>query len=118
MDSPEFTDLSTDLKAGEKFRQATIERVKKYLGEDRPRDSLRAEDVNLAIASFNPVGEEAAFRMTAGQRKLFMDEVIRYIDACGEEQRSELSGHAPTIGQYLPVRLGTSAGSAIAAGIE
>lgn len=90
-----------------------------YLGDGpRPAGSLRAEDVHVAIASFNPVGEMGAFRLNRGQRRLFRDEIVRYIHAVGEEQRLELRREAPSIKEYLPVRMGTSAAAAIAAAIE
>ncbi|KAF7355583.1 Terpene cyclase [Mycena sanguinolenta] len=118
VDSPRFSNLSQDLDAGEKFRLDTIEHMKKYLGDKRPQTGIRGEDVHMAIVSFNPVGEAAGFRLNRGQRKVFMDECIRYVLACGDEQRSELSGKAPTIEQYMPVRMGTSSVSAFGALIE
>ncbi|KAF7355592.1 Terpene cyclase [Mycena sanguinolenta] len=117
-DSPHFSDLGQDPDASEKLRLDTIEHIKKYLGDKRPQTGIKAEDVHMIIASFNPVGEAAGFRMNRGQRKVFMDECIRYVLASGDEQRSELSGRAPTIEQYMHIRMGTSAVSAIVALIE
>lgn len=119
IDSPEWTDLSTDWNASEKFRAATRKHINSYLdGHLRPEQPLKSEDVPVPLASFNPVGEAAAFRMTPGQRRLFLKENLRYVDAVGLEQKSELSGQAPTLNEYLPVRMGTSGVAAISACIE
>ncbi|KAF3929391.1 hypothetical protein ABW19_dt0206252 [Dactylella cylindrospora] len=108
MDSPEFSQLSLDLDAGEKFRQRTIEHMEKYLGQGRPEKGIRSEDIETAIAIFNPVGEATAFRLPEGQRKIFLEENIRFVHATGDEQRAELGGEAPTIEEYMRIRLGTS----------
>lgn len=119
IDSPEFTNLSGDWDAGEKFRHDTRVHMRAYLeGALRPERALRSEDVSIPLASFNPVGEAAAFRMTTGQRALFLKENLRFVDGIALEQKSELSGKAPTIEEYLPVRMGTSGVAAISACIE
>ncbi|KAK8129067.1 hypothetical protein PG984_010175 [Apiospora sp. TS-2023a] len=139
-DSPEFNpEVCLNWDAGERFRAETLDHIKAYLSdkdsnlsaEESDSDdsnsnhssshsspTLRAEAISSALGSFNPVGEPAAFRMTRGQRQLFLQELIRYVVATGEEQRSELSGVAPTIHDYLPVRMGTSGVESIAVCIE
>lgn len=119
IDSPEFTNLGADWTASEEFRAATRKHMKSYLdGPLRPEQALKSENVSIPLASFNPVGEAAAFRMTPGQRRLFLEENLRYVDAVGLEQKSELSGRAPTLDEFLPVRMGTSGVAAISACIE
>ncbi|KAK6495446.1 hypothetical protein TWF481_003465 [Arthrobotrys musiformis] len=108
IDSPEFGDLSSDLDAGERFRERTIAHIKTYLGDALPEDGVRSEKVEMAIASFNPVGETAGFRLPKSQRQIFMEENIRFVLATGYEQRVELRGKAPTIEEYMHIRMGTS----------
>lgn len=92
--------------------------MKKYLDPCARNETGLDKGVHFAITSFNPVGERGAFRLTTGQRAHFLREVIRFVEAVGSEQKSELSGQAPTIDEYLPVRMGTSAVQAQAALIE
>ncbi|KAK8104927.1 hypothetical protein PG999_008286 [Apiospora kogelbergensis] len=121
-DSPEFNqDVCLNLEAGEKFRAETREHIKAYLDDGnwgRYRQRPRTEKISSALASFNPVGEPAAFRMTSGQRVLFLRQLLRFVQATAYEQRSELSGVAPTIDEYLPTRMGTSGVETISACIE
>ncbi|KAK7926492.1 terpenoid synthase [Apiospora marii] len=138
-DSPEFNpEVCLNWDAGQRFRAETLDHIRAYLSDDNDSDdsddsnsnsnsnssnghsstTLRAETISSALGSFNPVGEPAAFRMTRGQRQLFLQELVRYVVATGEEQRSELSGVAPTIHDYLPVRMGTSGVESIAVCIE
>ncbi|KAK8106652.1 hypothetical protein PG999_010011 [Apiospora kogelbergensis] len=121
-DSPEFNEeVGLSWEAGEKFRAETSGHIKAYLADNSPRDHqkiLRAERISSILASFNPVGEAAAFRMTRGQRALFMRQLLRFVDATGDEQRSELSGVAPSIAEYLQTRMGTSGVETISACTE
>ncbi|KAK7957686.1 terpenoid synthase [Apiospora saccharicola] len=124
-DSPEFNqDVSLNWEAGEKFRAETLEHIRAYLADNNTpggggqKEIPRAEQISSALASFNPVGEPAAFRMTRGQRMLFMHQLLRFVQATGSEQRSEQSGVAPTIDEYLPTRMGTSGVESISACIE
>ncbi|KAI0149421.1 isoprenoid synthase domain-containing protein [Pestalotiopsis sp. NC0098] len=119
IDSPEFSDLQTDWDAGEKYRQETIRHLTAYLGPDGiPGTGVRAEHLSAPLASFNPVGEATACRLSPGLKQYFLDELLRFVDATGAEQRYELSGRAPTIEEYLPLRMGTSAVAATAVLIE
>lgn len=68
--------------------------------------------------SIVPIGETVAFRMTGEQRAAVLAEVNKYIDACEAEQLSELSGRAPTIGEYLKCRMPASATGFLLACLE
>lgn len=119
IDSPEFSDLQTNWDAGEKFRQEAIRHLTAYLGPDGiPHTGVRAEHLSAPLASFNPVGEATACRLSPSLKQYFLDELLRYVDATGAEQRYELSGRAPTMEEYLPLRMGTSAVAAAAVLIE
>ncbi|EPS43319.1 hypothetical protein H072_2687 [Dactylellina haptotyla CBS 200.50] len=115
IDSPEFSNISSDLDAGEGFRERTIEHMRKYLAEELPERGVRSEQVEMAIASFNPVGEAVGFRLSRLQRKLFLEENIRFVRATGDEQRMELGGRAPSIDDYMQIRMGTSGVAALSA---
>ncbi|KAF8323759.1 terpenoid synthase, partial [Clavulina sp. PMI_390] len=119
LDIPDTSRLAKNWTAAEKYRADTIAHVHAFLDEHPPQDArTRSCRVETAIASFNPVGEAAAFRFNRGQKGLFCEEVLRYIRATGAEQRSELSKQAPTIDEYLETRMGTSGVAAVAATIE
>ncbi|KAI1866597.1 hypothetical protein JX265_002139 [Neoarthrinium moseri] len=117
-DNPELTNLVSDLDASTAFRAKSVAHFERFLA-DRPLQAQpEKESPPATLKSFNPVGEGAAFRMTKGQRLKFLGELVRYMDACDTEQRSELSGIAPTIQEYLPCRMGTSAAGSVVAILE
>lgn len=117
-DNPELTDLVSDLNASNSFRNASITHFERYLA-DNPRPGNPADPpAPPTLRSFNPIGEAAAFRMTRGQRLRLLSELHRYMEACETEQHSELSGRAPTIEEYLPCRMGTSAAGFVVANLE
>lgn len=107
-----------DLESSVAFREKSVAHFKRFLADDPPQGQPNADSPPIPLRSFDAVGEGAAFRMTRGQRLKFLDELVRYMDACDVEQRSEMSGVAPTIDQYLPCRMGTSAAGAVVAILE
>jgi hypothetical protein len=108
----------SDLEASVAFRQKSIAHFERFLADDPPQGQPNADSPPVTLRSFDAVGEGAALCMTRGQRLKFLDELVRYMDACDTEQRSEMSGVAPTIEQYLPCRMGTSAAGAVVAILE
>jgi hypothetical protein len=117
-DNPELTDLNTDFNASEKFRAASLAHFERYLDDSPPQGSPTDKPLPPTLRSFNPIGEAAAFRMTRSQRLRLLHELHRYMSACGIEQNSELSGRAPTVDEYLPCRMGTSAVGFVTACLE
>ena len=108
----------SDLNASNNFRDASNRHFERYLADNPPPGNPSDPPVPTTLRSFNPVGEAAAFRMTRGQRLRLLAELHRYMEACATEQHSELSGRAPTVDEYLPCRMGTSAAGFVVANLE
>ncbi|KAJ6562190.1 isoprenoid synthase domain-containing protein [Mycena capillaripes] len=118
IDTPEVsTHLIYDRDAFDTFGKELRKQINRYL-EDEPRFGGAADAGLPVLTSFVPVGEAVAFRMTKGQRLLALDELLRYVEACGLQQVSELSGQAPTIEEYLPYRMRGSAVGCVASFLE
>lgn len=117
-DNPELTDLVSDLAASNDFRATSIAHFERFLADNPPQGHPDQDAPPVTLKSFNLVGEGAAFRMTRGQRLRFLEELVRYMHACETEQLSEMSGTPPTIEEYLPCRMGTSAAGAVTAILE
>ncbi|KAK7738968.1 hypothetical protein SLS62_011335 [Diatrype stigma] len=117
-DNPELTDLVSDLDASDRFRNASLAHFARYLADNPPPGNPAEPPAPPTLRSFNPVGEAAAFRMTRSQRLRLLSELHRYMRACEFEQHSELSGRAPTVEEYLPRRMGTSAAGFVVANLE
>jgi hypothetical protein len=45
----------------------------------------------------------------AGQRRVFFEEVRRFVEMTQREQEIRLSGRIPSVGEYWEYRMGTSA---------
>lgn len=118
MDTPELSDISTDMEAGNRFRDASILHFERYLADNPPPGNPADPALPPALKSFNPLGEATAFRMTRGQRLKVLSELYRFVHAVENEQESELSGKAPTLEEYLPRRMGTSAAGFVMATLE
>ncbi|KAK7063503.1 terpene cyclase [Favolaschia claudopus] len=118
IDTPELTDMCYDCAAGNKFRQDSRDLFNRYLA--RILGPARGSDAGLIppLRSFIPIGEACAFRMSEEQRDQILSELNKYMDACDVEQHSEMSGQAPTIEEYLPRRMGTSAVGFVVACLE
>ncbi|KAK8080296.1 hypothetical protein PG997_008114 [Apiospora hydei] len=120
LDSPELSDLHRDWVGGEQLRHKTIE----YLGaalSETPRgedDTARTDNVPVTLASFAPVAKVATSRMAPGPRRLFLHELVRSVEAAGVEQLSELSGLAPSLDEYMEIRMRTCAAAPISATID
>ncbi|KAK8106558.1 isoprenoid synthase domain-containing protein [Apiospora kogelbergensis] len=120
MDSPEFNDLSRDFQAGEAIRRDTIRYIEASLDPNGQPEAISPDSTYLPalLTSFAPVAEAASSGMTPGQRRLFLNELIHAVNSTGIEQAAELSGKIPTIDEYIPLRMGTSAVSVLAVCIE
>lgn len=120
MDSPEFNDLSRDFQAGEAIRRDTIRYIEASLDPNGQPEAISPDSMYLPalLTSFAPVAEAASSGMTPGQRRLFLNELIHAVNSTGIEQAAELSGKIPTIDEYIPLRMGTSAVSVLAVCIE
>ncbi|RYO90208.1 hypothetical protein DL766_006131 [Monosporascus sp. MC13-8B] len=117
-DNPELTNLVSDLDASNKFRDASIAHFERYLADNPPPGNPTDPPAIPTLRSFNPIGEAAMFRMTRSQRLRMLDELYRYMRACEIEQHSELSGRAPTVDEYVPCRMGTSAAGFVTSILE
>ncbi|EPS35637.1 hypothetical protein H072_10922 [Dactylellina haptotyla CBS 200.50] len=128
LDTPIHSDLLYDLDAGNRFRAKTIAYMKSILG-DNPKGSASTAEANsrksslpanleLAIQSFGAVAKPIAPFLTKRQRELYLQANISYVNGTGEEQRVELSGCAPNIGEYMGIRAATGGVKSMIAVLE
>ena len=57
MDTPELSDISTDMEAGNRFRDASILHFERYLADNPPPGNPADPALPPALKSFNPLGE-------------------------------------------------------------
>ncbi|KAL6715535.1 hypothetical protein ACLMJK_006496 [Lecanora helva] len=84
-DSSEFSNLSSDLRAAQRFRTETIEYIRNCLYGDGI--SLNAEiPSNPIIASFRPIAQAISWSYTAKQNAAFFNELIYFVAMTDVEQ--------------------------------
>ncbi|KAI1140476.1 terpenoid synthase [Hypoxylon sp. FL0543] len=107
-DSPEFSTVINDWDRATTFRQRTINYLRRSLSRDSG-SGLSDTSTDPIIALFRPVGEAISKSCNDRQIKMFLDELIFYVNMCEEEHRLQVAHCLPTVEEYLRLRAGSGA---------
>ncbi|KAK8051744.1 hypothetical protein PG993_003129 [Apiospora rasikravindrae] len=121
LDSPELSNLHRDWDGGERLRHKTVEYLDAALSPETQGGEeylVSTDALPVTLASFAAVAKVATSQMAPGPRQLLLRELVRSVEASGAEQLSELSGLAPSLDEYMEIRLRTCAVVPISATIE
>ncbi|KAI1211726.1 terpenoid synthase [Annulohypoxylon truncatum] len=107
-DSHEFSALVNDWGEASAFRQKTIDYVQQSLSgsSDSKLSDISTDPI---ITGFKPVGQAISRSCDDRQLSTFLDEMIFFIESCGEEQKLQLTNRLPTVEEHARRRLGTGA---------
>ncbi|OTB09040.1 hypothetical protein M426DRAFT_7067 [Hypoxylon sp. CI-4A] len=99
------------------FRQRTVDLVRQSLTETTDPKPLEGSSEPI-IAFFGPVGEAVFRSCNKRQSNSFLEELLFYINMCGEEQKFYTTQSIPTVEEYIQTRVGSGAARACLATVE
>ncbi|KAI1389854.1 terpenoid synthase [Hypoxylon trugodes] len=107
-DSAEFSSIIRDWDKASTFRQRTIDYLRASLSGS-PESKLAEISTEPIIAVFKPVGGAIYKSCNDRQINTLLDELIFYLNMCGEEQKLQVAHRLPTIEEYVRFRMGSGA---------
>ncbi|KAI1380799.1 isoprenoid synthase domain-containing protein [Hypoxylon crocopeplum] len=116
-DSNEFSTIIDNWSKASSFRQRTIDYVRESLS-GKSELELSKISTDPIITSFRPVGEAISRSCNGRQTGTFLEELLFFINMCGEEQNLQATHYLPTVEEYVQRRGGSSAVRVCLATIE
>ncbi|KAI0833178.1 terpenoid synthase [Hypoxylon sp. FL0890] len=107
-DSLEFSSVISDWDKASTFRQRTIDYLQRILSSN-PESEPSNTSIDPIISLFRPVGEAISKTCNDRQVKTFLNELLFYVNMCGEEQKFQMAHRLPTVEEYVRLRLGSGA---------
>ncbi|KAI0143932.1 terpenoid synthase [Hypoxylon sp. NC0597] len=108
MDSLELSTVINDWDKASIFRQKTVDYIRQSLSRD-----LELELSNIStdplISLFKPVGEAISKSCNDRQISALLDELLFFVNMCGEEHGLQVAHCLPTVEEYVRRRLGSGA---------
>ncbi|KAI1104702.1 terpenoid synthase [Jackrogersella minutella] len=107
-DSPEYSTIVNDWDECSTFRQKTMDYLQESLSGNS-QSNLSAISTNPIITAFRPVGEAISKSCDNRQISMFLNELLYFVQMCGEEQKLQMAHRLPTVEEYIRRRLGSGA---------
>ncbi|EAU38526.1 predicted protein [Aspergillus terreus NIH2624] len=97
-----------DFAEAQAYREESLKAIQNALGLGEQPDAQGTAGQNTFLRSFEILGKPLCEEYTIAQRKRFLREWVRFLDASEWEQRRRIEGTIPSLDEYLACRMGTN----------
>ncbi|KAH9871549.1 hypothetical protein J1614_005804 [Plenodomus biglobosus] len=106
LDSAEYSDLINDMEKATAFREDTIQYIQACLDQDYGEPIAVDSPI---ITDIRRVCDAVRQRYPLEKTRVFLTELVYFVESCQLEQQNQVEGHWPASQEYLQRRMGSGA---------